>query len=86
MDDWRAFLDHETRTCVAGLELIGCRFTWRDELTYGRPERIWFEIWRHGRLLNIAGPFPQPVRQDALDSVRDLILVVNRFLAFTQQY
>ena len=86
MGDWRTFLDQDTRTCVASLVLIGCQFTWREEFIPGAPTPIWFEIWRHGRLLNVAGPFPQPVGLEALSRVKDLILQHGRLLTFSLEY
>ena len=89
MEDWRTFLDPDTRTHVASLVLIGCQFTWREEVTPGarsRPERIWFELWKHGRLLDVSGPFPQPVGRETLARVKELIMQWDRLLTLTQQY
>ena len=89
MDHWHAFLDHETLTCVAGLESIGFQFTWREEVTPGADGgqgALWFEIWRHGRLLNIAGAFSQPISLDELWGVKHLILQQGRLLMMTQQH
>ena len=89
MEDWRTFLDLDTRTCVVTLALIGCQFIWREQVTpgaRGRPEQVWFELWKHGRLLDIAGPFPQPVGREALARVEELIVQWDRLLTLTQQY
>ena len=89
MEDWRTFIDHDTRTCVASLALIGCQFTWREEVTRGvgrTPELIWFELWRHGRLMDVAGPFPQPVSREALASVKKLVLQWDWLVTLIQEY
>lgn len=86
MGNWRTFLDQDTLARVVSLGLIGCQFTWREEFIYGAPTPIWFEIWRHGRLLNVAGPFPQPVGLEVLSRVKELILQQDRLLTFRLEY
>ena len=79
MTDWCALFDPELQAWIEGLQQRGCHFVWRaTESVTASTEPLdrgtaWLECWQHGRLLDFAGPLPQPLTLESLQTMQELI-------------
>ncbi|GGJ76874.1 hypothetical protein [Deinococcus aquiradiocola] len=79
MTAWLSTFDPELQVRIDALQERGCQFVWRvpEGLTSSAEPldsgMAWLEIWLHGRLLDFAGPLPQPLDLEGLTTIQEVI-------------